>query len=183
MSRWNNVETLYNISRARKGNRLWSSCISHTFTMSHWSIGLTVSFPHRGQQFAPRGAAHILELGLPVSTISPHLFLFFPAQWWTTLQYVFYPPIWEILQCFNNSVPFWRERRLVCFMWTLELPIQKLSKPNKISQLIILIAIQWGALSQPNEVYGTMKDFQWLRPENSVCTKSWSLSSRIIHSG
>ncbi len=27
---------------------LWSSCISHTFTMSHWSGGLTVCFPSQG---------------------------------------------------------------------------------------------------------------------------------------
>ncbi len=24
---------------------VWSSCISHTFIMSHWSSGLTVCFP------------------------------------------------------------------------------------------------------------------------------------------
>ncbi len=30
------------------GGALWSSCISHTFTMSHWFSGLTVSSPPQG---------------------------------------------------------------------------------------------------------------------------------------
>jgi hypothetical protein len=38
------------------GGGLWSSCISHTFTMSHWSSGLTVCF-------LPQGAA-IRALGV-----------------------------------------------------------------------------------------------------------------------
>jgi hypothetical protein len=35
---------------------MWSSCISHDFTMSHWSSGLTICFP-------PQGAA-VRALGL-----------------------------------------------------------------------------------------------------------------------
>jgi hypothetical protein len=30
------------------GGALWSSCISHTFTMSHWSSGLTICFLPQG---------------------------------------------------------------------------------------------------------------------------------------
>ncbi len=54
---------------------LWSCCISHTFTMSHWSSGLTVCFPSQGSAVCARGdATHTLELGSPVSTVSLHDF-------------------------------------------------------------------------------------------------------------
>ncbi len=45
-------------------NILWSSCISHTFTMFHWSSELTVCFPPQGAAIrALGGATHTLELG------------------------------------------------------------------------------------------------------------------------
>jgi hypothetical protein len=53
------------------GGALWSSCISHTFTMSHWSSGLTVCF--RPQEVAVRAIGvqptlwnwdYLLELSL-----------------------------------------------------------------------------------------------------------------------
>ncbi len=42
--------------------------------MSHWLSELTVCFPTQGASFAPWGATHTLELGLPVSPVS--------LQWW-----------------------------------------------------------------------------------------------------
>jgi hypothetical protein len=53
------------------GGALGSSCISHTFTMSHLSNGLNhLLLATGGYRLRPGGATHTLEVGLPVSAIS-----------------------------------------------------------------------------------------------------------------
>jgi hypothetical protein len=42
------------------GVSLWSSCISHIFTMSHWSSGPTVCFPPQGAAVCTPGVQPLL---------------------------------------------------------------------------------------------------------------------------
>ncbi len=109
---------------------LLSSCISHTFTMSHWSSGLTVCFLSQGAVVccAPGDANHTLELGLPVNVVS--------LQWWPRRD-------WSLV---SPKAP--------CQQWTLySASCRRCEKPAVITlpspvpfhslQVLLLLATQW----------------------------------------
>jgi hypothetical protein len=49
---------------------MWSSHISHTFTISHWSSGLTVWFLSQGQRFMPWGCNPHFGTGILLLALS-----------------------------------------------------------------------------------------------------------------
>jgi hypothetical protein len=58
------------------GGALWSSCISHIFTMSHWSSGLTICFPPQGAAFRTLGVQPTLwNWDLATNSIFPIIYI------------------------------------------------------------------------------------------------------------
>jgi hypothetical protein len=65
----------------REGGALWNSCISYTFTMSHWSNKTNRLLPATGGSGSCHGGAtHTLELELPVSAVSLHFIIWLIEQ-------------------------------------------------------------------------------------------------------